>query len=123
MSRQGSIKYQTAAQFEEAVWVAFHSAQEEAPDDPHLIDIRSKWDDAASAQEAYEAQKASAEQESGHPPAEEQAPAPAEFGQSSKPAGLMAMLKQRALKKEQDADTALRKWYSNLWRERQTLRR
>ena len=112
MSKPGSIKYQTAAQFEDAIWAAFHLAQEQAPEDPQLQSIHSKWDDAASAQKAYEEHQTSTA-----------LPSDPVLPKNKTHAGLMAMLKQRALQTEQDADTALRKWYSNLWRERQTSRR
>lgn len=120
MSSHGTVNYQTATQFEEAVMNAFRLAQEQTPDDPRLKSVSNKLADAETAFVAFKsyadqmALQKTQDDGSAKPSQDESVQA----GQTA----AMALLKQKAVQKEKDADVALRKWYSNHWREKQTRR-
>ncbi len=107
MARNATITYQTAAQFEEAMWQAFRSARASEPDDPRLKTIDTMWDTAEECRRSYDAGlSATADNET-----------------AVSPSASIAMLKKQAAQTQLDADAALRKWYSAYWRGKQTDRR
>jgi hypothetical protein len=106
VTSKGTANYKTVTEFQDAMRLAYREAYTESPDDPNLKDIEEKWEEAAAARRSFYA-IADAE---GH-------------ASTSGQEATVADLKKTALRTEEEAEIALKKWYSNQWRGRQEQQR